>query len=294
MGEDFPEWIEQQLSQRGWRASDLAHKAGIDQGTLSNVLNRARGAGLVFCNRVAVALRLPPETVLRHAGLLPGVPEETAAAREMAYLFARLAPDDQERVLAIVRALLPDAARSGPVGGEEPGSQAGGSVIEREISPHPEGNLSGRVVPVHGRHHLPIRTIGRRVGLGIIIVGVVLVIVALAFTEGSWWYPVATDYALDEHARAQVVAVRERVAMAGSAPQALVWLDLALVSDTHPSDVRAYLLSARDQMVAAADESLSASISELNLLIDLIRPAGATTLSPYPVSTVRSTSQSGP
>jgi lambda repressor-like predicted transcriptional regulator len=294
--DEFPEWIEQQLVERGWKASDLAREAGIDQGTLSNVLNRARGAGLVFCNGVAVALGLPPETVLRHAGLLPRVSEETELAREMAFLFARLEPDDQRRALALVRALLAEAARTGSDGMEQARGEAASAAGDLRLEPEVSGSLAGRAVPVYGRRRLPIGTIGRRVGLGVIIAGVVLIVVFLAFVEGSWWYPVATDRALDEAARAQVVNVRDRVAMVGSAPQAIVWLDLALSHDTHPSDVRAYLLSARHELAAKDDDRLTASIRELDAVIDRIRPVliEATTSSPYPVATVRSTSSTGP
>jgi hypothetical protein len=132
--------------------------------------------------------------------------------------------------------------------------------------------------------------------LGVIVVGAAVGIVGLAFVQGSWWHPLATDLALDEPARGKVAAVRERVALAGSAPQALVWLDLALARDSHPSDVRAYLSAARDELVAADDDRLVVSIRELDVLIDSIRhpTMDATAPSPYPVSTVQSIPPAGP
>jgi transcriptional regulator with XRE-family HTH domain len=101
-----PEWLGSEMERRGWRPVDLAREAGLSTGTLSNVLRGSRRPGLHFCRKVAEALVLPPEQVLRHAGLLPPTPESTPSLREVDHLLSQLTPEQQDDVLVFVRALL--------------------------------------------------------------------------------------------------------------------------------------------------------------------------------------------
>lgn len=105
-GNSFPQWIETQMAKRGWRAADLARKSGVDNGTLSNVLNGVRGPGLTFCTRLADAFQVRHSIVLQEAGLITGDPAETPTLAECQHLFAQLSDDDQEVLLAQMHAIL--------------------------------------------------------------------------------------------------------------------------------------------------------------------------------------------
>jgi transcriptional regulator with XRE-family HTH domain len=98
---ELVEWLEAEMERRRWQPSDLARAAGIDTGTLSNVLNGRRRAGRKVCLALAKALEVPPEWVLRRAGLLPPLPgnEEDATLGELVDIAKRL--DKQERQEAL-------------------------------------------------------------------------------------------------------------------------------------------------------------------------------------------------
>ncbi len=100
---DFSEWIESELKRRDWNASELAKRADINSGTLSNILSRTRRPGPDICRAIARALNYSPEVVFRQAGLLPPTPEPDLEVEEVTHLFEQLAADDRKRILKIIR-----------------------------------------------------------------------------------------------------------------------------------------------------------------------------------------------
>ena len=63
---------------------------------------------------------------------------------------------------------------------------------------------------------------GRRVAvivMGMIVAGVVLSIIGLTLTRGSWWYTYGTDQALDHETRARVETIRDEVDASGAFPE---------------------------------------------------------------------------
>jgi transcriptional regulator with XRE-family HTH domain len=106
----FTNWIEGELTQRGWSPAELARRANIAQSHLSRVLSGMRGAGPDLCTGIAQAFALPPEAVFRKAGLLPPEQEHTSQEREAVHLLRELSPERREYILTTMRAL----ARSTP------------------------------------------------------------------------------------------------------------------------------------------------------------------------------------
>jgi transcriptional regulator with XRE-family HTH domain len=98
--EKFIPWLLEELNKRSWRPADLAHRAGLSTGSLSNVLSGNRNAGPDICNAVARALGEPEEKVFRLAGLLPPLPaEEDELLNEITETFKRLTRENRREVL---------------------------------------------------------------------------------------------------------------------------------------------------------------------------------------------------
>jgi transcriptional regulator with XRE-family HTH domain len=93
-------WIFAELDKRGWRPADLAHRAGLSTGSLSNILSGNRKAGPDVCNAIARAFGEPPEKVFRLAGLLPDLPApEDELLGEVTEAFKRLSAEKRREVL---------------------------------------------------------------------------------------------------------------------------------------------------------------------------------------------------
>ena len=109
MSESLRLWLSQELNQRKWSHNELARQTGFSQAFVSNVLNGERKPSANFCNKVAKALDVAPEMVLRLAGILPPTepasPTDDATLRELIELSRNLPPDKRQEVLRFVRFL---------------------------------------------------------------------------------------------------------------------------------------------------------------------------------------------
>jgi transcriptional regulator with XRE-family HTH domain len=105
---DFSEWLNKQLDQRGWSQGELARRAGISQGAISNVLSGKREPGADFCMKVAQALGEAPEKVLKLAGILPASEAEIREIRteEMLAIYRTMTPGQKKEVWRFIKFLL--------------------------------------------------------------------------------------------------------------------------------------------------------------------------------------------
>lgn len=108
--EDFANWLEEKLRERGWQPSDLARKANLGNSTVTRILNQSRGAGPEVCAAIAHILQVPPELVFRKAGLLPPKPEPVPGLEELAYLFEQLEEEKRQLALVTLRAWVTSSA----------------------------------------------------------------------------------------------------------------------------------------------------------------------------------------
>ena len=93
-------WLLKELENRSWRPADLARRAGLASGSLSNILIGNRGVGPDICKAIAQALGEPPEKLFRLAGLLPPLPApEDEQLYEMSEIFQRLTAEKRQEVL---------------------------------------------------------------------------------------------------------------------------------------------------------------------------------------------------
>jgi transcriptional regulator with XRE-family HTH domain len=104
------EWINEELTLRGWSLRELARRAKVSTGALSMVMNQQRGAGPEFCRSIARALGVPPEQVFRLAGLLPAQSQRKDEVEELLFYYGQLTPDNQARARMLLRALAEERA----------------------------------------------------------------------------------------------------------------------------------------------------------------------------------------
>lgn len=101
--DNFPAWLEREISARGWRPADLAKEADIPQATISNILNGNREVGARVALAIAKALSLSPEHVFRQAGLLPpetnGMEPVDPTFQEILSIMKNMPPAERQEVL---------------------------------------------------------------------------------------------------------------------------------------------------------------------------------------------------
>lgn len=99
---EFIQWLNQELSLRGWSDNQLARQAGISH----SVISRARSGILPkweACEALATALGLPAEVVFRKAGLLPVEPTDDLRLEEWRHVLARLPEKERSELLRIAQ-----------------------------------------------------------------------------------------------------------------------------------------------------------------------------------------------
>lgn len=109
--ETFPDWLERQNKQRGWKPADLARAADLPNATVSRILNEARQAGPAACKKIARALNVSQEEVFRRRGFLdplpPGISDNhmTPEERRLIHQFRGLTPDHRQAALSMMYGL---------------------------------------------------------------------------------------------------------------------------------------------------------------------------------------------
>lgn len=99
----FSEWLSEEIENSGLNQSELARLAGISRGAVSHLINGTRQPGPDICVSIAKALKLPPENVLRAAGILPPLHEPHTVSEEIArYKIGELNDTQLDEVLQFI------------------------------------------------------------------------------------------------------------------------------------------------------------------------------------------------
>ena len=110
MSDTLRVWITQKIEKRGWSYRELARQANISHALISRTLSGDMTPSADFCIKVAQALDVSPEMVLRLAGILPAAPPATladdAALQELVELARTLSSDKRKELLRYTRYLL--------------------------------------------------------------------------------------------------------------------------------------------------------------------------------------------
>ena len=87
--------------------------AGVSQSALSLVYSGSRNPGTELCEKIAVALRIPPATVFQQAGILSAPKERNEKINEVLYILEQLNEKNQSDVADYVRLRLQIQERDG-------------------------------------------------------------------------------------------------------------------------------------------------------------------------------------
>jgi transcriptional regulator with XRE-family HTH domain len=110
--ETLNEYLLARLKERGWSQNELAKRAGISHGTISNILSGNKGAGETSLKAIASAFHIPPEEIFRVAGILPQVPESTQQKEQLLHLFSLLPEKEKADLLKYIQIKLEMLSRS--------------------------------------------------------------------------------------------------------------------------------------------------------------------------------------
>ena len=101
----FASWLEEQLKEQGISQAELARRAGVTRGAINNILQGERGPGIDLAKGIAKALSIPPEQVMRAAGLLPEQKKVSREIEQIVHEVQDLSKEEQQEFLAYVRFL---------------------------------------------------------------------------------------------------------------------------------------------------------------------------------------------
>lgn len=104
--EEFADWLQNELTSRGWDQAELARRSQTTTALISRILSGERLPGAVVARRLARAMVLAPEDVFRHAGILPRTSPQPSGFDELSCIYTELDEDDRQRLLAVARAFL--------------------------------------------------------------------------------------------------------------------------------------------------------------------------------------------
>ena len=102
----FSGWLLQELENHGWNQAELHRKSGLSKTIISDVISEKVTPGYEFCIAIGKALHIPPEIVMRLAGLLPPVPAKTEQSEWLLYAFEQLTGDEKKTVTNIMEFYL--------------------------------------------------------------------------------------------------------------------------------------------------------------------------------------------
>ena len=103
---DFAEWLNEELTRRGWSQRELARRAHTTSTTVSEVISRKRNPSYDFVGKVARALGEPVEKLERMAGLKDKPRGEDEDLRELYEIAKALNDENREQVTRIASLLL--------------------------------------------------------------------------------------------------------------------------------------------------------------------------------------------
>lgn len=103
----FSEWLNTQVSARGWSYRELGRRSDLSVAAISDVINQKTNPTWNFCLGISHALGESPEKIFRLAGLLPSLPDPVAEEREMIHIIRHMSADTRSLIFTMLRSLRP-------------------------------------------------------------------------------------------------------------------------------------------------------------------------------------------
>ncbi len=101
----FADWLQETLDERGLSRADLSRLSGISPSQISKILNLQSAPGKTALQSIALALKVPQETLYRKAGLIDEKGEFDETLAEANHLLSELPDDIQQEALALIRTM---------------------------------------------------------------------------------------------------------------------------------------------------------------------------------------------
>jgi len=125
MDDNFSAWLADQLSERGMTQADLSRASGISPTSIANLLNGHRSPGADACSKIAIAFRMPEETIFRIAGIMRPAKDDLSPKKRQLIHMAEQADDDVvEMALAMLEAAWERKKRQAPTNGKRKDSNS--------------------------------------------------------------------------------------------------------------------------------------------------------------------------
>ena len=105
MQTELVEWLNDEVQARGWNYAELCRRAGVADSSLSLVMSERRRPTCDFCVKIAGALGMRPERLLRIAGLLPPLAPPVQEEDEVIETMRRLGATDRDALIRMLRGL---------------------------------------------------------------------------------------------------------------------------------------------------------------------------------------------
>jgi transcriptional regulator with XRE-family HTH domain len=103
---DFAEWLSSECQLRGWSQSELARRADLKRQTVNYIFNgQSKNPDIATLKKIAKALKVNENIVLRAAHVVQPVSERTALKEELDLVINDLSPDEQRLIVSIAKGM---------------------------------------------------------------------------------------------------------------------------------------------------------------------------------------------
>lgn len=102
----FAEWLQLEISKRGWSQSDCARACNLNRAVINKLLNGRCNPQPATLMAIARGLKIPVITAYQAAGLLPASTENEQTTQELLFVFSRIkSPRRKATAIRLLNAL---------------------------------------------------------------------------------------------------------------------------------------------------------------------------------------------
>jgi transcriptional regulator with XRE-family HTH domain len=131
---EFWDWVEEERLARNLTVAEMERRAGVGNGTISAPRKAGKAPTEYVCDAIARSLKIPKVEVLRHAGMLPSVPQRKADDEELLEILSAQSDAVRRVLLAMLRGLGRKEPRAVRVNEGRPGYEAGDPLVDELVA----------------------------------------------------------------------------------------------------------------------------------------------------------------